>query len=112
MGEPIREKAGVQNDSRSSRRRNKGKRDQRHRWVSWQSAEGRGSPSKTMGKEKRISKYGCFTSPLMLRIKISKLKIMRLVMKALILLFLLQQSQMRVFKILVRVSMLCVYEMP
>lgn len=71
MGEPIREKAGVQNDSRSSRRRNKGKCDQRHRWVSWQSAEGRGSPSKTMGKEKRISKYGCFTSPLMLRIKIS-----------------------------------------
>lgn len=112
MGEPIREKAGVQNDGRSSRRRNKGKRDQRHRWVSWQSAAGRGSPSETMGKEKRMSKYGCFTSPLMLRIKISKLKIMRPIVKALILLFLLQQSQMRVFKVLVRVSMLCVYETP
>lgn len=112
MGEPIREKAGVQNDGRSSRRRNKGKRDQRHRWVSWQSAAGRGSPSETMRKEKWVSKYGCFTSPLMLRIKISKLNIMRPVVKALILLFLLQQSQMRVFKVLVRVSMLCVYETP
>lgn len=113
VGEPIRGKAGVQNDGRSNRRRNKGKRDQRHRWVSWQSTEGHGSPSETMGKEKKISKYGCFTSPLMLRIKISKLKIMSP-----------ENSDSFIFTtavsdegfqravVLVRVSLLCVYETP